>query len=205
MPAERALFLLSGGLDSTVMYELFKNKFAQSEVIFFNYGQYNLHKEREAVQRLVNVYYHPTLPLDKYSQGVTVAPRDGQVPEDSVITFRNGVLISMAALIAQDGAILIAQHKTVDAYPDCTDKFFQAMKLAVLSGTGGKVTIASPFRNISKADIVLIGKKNGVAMENTWSCYDRQEVQCGICVACKARKAAFKEAEVVDPTTYANY
>jgi len=89
-------------------------------------------------------------------------------------------------------------------YPDCRPDFISAFENMERFAIGdfGNVKLLSPFIHKSKADIVSIGFKVGVAFENTWSCYKGDEIHCGTCGTCVERKEAFALAGVKDPTIY---
>lgn len=89
------------------------------------------------------------------------------------------------------------------AYPDCTPEFIGSMANAIYTGTYYAVRLHTPLQWLSKADVVTLGNKLGVPFENTWSCYAGEEKQCGICPTCRARKEAFRIANVQDPAEYA--
>jgi 7-cyano-7-deazaguanine synthase len=55
---------------------------------------------------------------------------------------------------------------------------------------------------MTKAQIVKRGLELGVPFASTWSCYRGLTVHCGRCPACIARREAFAEAGVTDPTIY---
>jgi len=61
------------------------------------------------------------------------------------------------------------------------------------------VRVVSPFCDITKRDIALIGKELGVPFEKTYSCYERREKHCGKCGTCRERKEALLG---FDPTEY---
>ena len=88
------------------------------------------------------------------------------------------------------------------AYPDCTPEFVGAMANAIYIGTYFSVRLHAPFVSASKADIISTGNRFGVPYHLTWSCYKGEELQCGICPTCLARKEAFLDAGIVDPTIY---
>lgn len=53
-----------------------------------------------------------------------------------------------------------------------------------------------------KRDLILWGSKSNIPMEKTWSCYRGFSHHCGRCLACDARKAEFKKANIPDCTQY---
>ncbi len=56
---------------------------------------------------------------------------------------------------------------------------------------------------MGKAEIIKLGKKLNLPLENAWSCYFSYHYQCGnSCQACKDRVGSFIGAKVVDKTDY---
>jgi len=146
------------------------------------------------------------------------------------VPFRNGQLISRIAGIAAhsieqmnrniaieekaikssiyskwEGRIYFGAHAedaAGDAYPDCRLDFVGAMAAAVYIGTYHSIRLKAPLIEMYKNEIVELGQKLGVPWHLTWSCYKGGEVHCGTCPTCRARKAGFTKAGVVDPTVY---
>jgi 7-cyano-7-deazaguanine synthase len=145
------------------------------------------------------------------------------------VPFRNGQLISRIAGIAAhrvetmnknirvaagalheevpkwEGRIYFGAHAedaAGDAYPDCRLDFVGAMGAAVYIGTYHQVQVCAPLIQMYKDEIVSAGQKLGVPWHLTWSCYKGEEVHCGVCPTCRARKAGFQKAGVKDPTEY---
>lgn len=90
------------------------------------------------------------------------------------------------------------------AYPDCTPEFIGSMAAAIYIGTYRTVRLQAPLTYASKAQTVAWGKALNTPYHLTWSCYKGEELHCGICPTCRARKEAFKTAGVIDPTEYAD-
>ena len=86
-----------------------------------------------------------------------------------------------------------------NAYPDCSQEFVDAMNCAIVEGTGGELSMAAPFVQWSKADIVRKGLELKVPYELTWSCYEGGEKPCGVCGTCIDRIRAFNLNGVTDP------
>jgi len=123
--------------------------------------------------------------------------------KSTVVPFRNGIMLSIAAGLAESrdlDTVLIANHAGDHTiYPDCRPGFIEAMGSAVCAGTFAGIKIVSPFCDITKRDIALIGKKEGVPFEKTYSCYEGRHSHCGVCGTCVERKEAL---EGFDPTEY---
>ena len=212
-----SVIVVSGGMDSiTLLYEK-KDEIALG--ISFDYGSNHNHNELPLAalhcQRLGIA--HVVIPLGFMHQyfkssllesGASIP--DGSYDEDNmkstVVPFRNGVMLAVAAGIAESNGltkVLIANHggdHTI--YPDCRPEFIAAMDAAVEAGTFANVHVAAPYTNISKADIARRGKSLRIDYAETWSCYKGGDVHCGTCGTCVERKEALREAGITDNTKY---
>ena len=212
-----SVIVVSGGMDSvTLLYEK-KDEIALG--ISFDYGSNHNHNELPLAalhcQRLGIA--HVVIPLGFMHQyfkssllesGANIP--DGSYDEDNmkstVVPFRNGVMLAVAAGIAESNGltkVLIANHggdHTI--YPDCRPEFIAAMDAAVESGTFANVHVVAPYTNISKADIARRGSSLGIDYAETWSCYKGGDVHCGTCGTCVERKEALREAGITDNTKY---
>ena len=126
---------------------------------------------------------------------------------------RNTVLLSLALGWAE---VLGARHIFVGAnavdysgYPDCRPEYlraFQAMaNLATKAGIEGRgVEVRGPLVDLPKADILKLALALGVDPSITVSCYqpDAAGRACGVCDACRIRRAGFEAARLADTTRY---
>lgn len=96
-----------------------------------------------------------------------------------------------------------AEDAAGDAYPDCRLDFIGAMGAAVYIGTYHMVRVKAPLIEMYKNEIVAVGSDLGVPWAWTWSCYKGEELHCGVCPTCRARKDGFAAAGISDPTDYA--
>ena len=209
--------VLSGGMDSvTLLYEY------QADIalaLSFDYGSKHnarelpyarLHCERLGIE-------HLTIPLSFISQYFKSAllQGGGNIPKGSydeqnmastVVPFRNGIMLSIAAGLAESRSldrVYIANHFGDHAiYPDCRASFIQPMHSAVYEGTSNHVSIEAPYTDISKGARASHGKQLGIDYSETWSCYEGGDVQCGTCATCIERREAMQEAGIIDPTIY---
>lgn len=130
----------------------------------------------------------------------------------SYVPFRNGLILSFTASLAgsmfpnTDIEIFYGAHKDDGEfgsyYADCTGEFIEAMDLAISRGTYKKIHIKTPFKDMTKSEVVKTGLDLGVPFEYTWSCYDGKEQQCGKCASCILRKEAFSKNNAMDPAGY---
>ncbi|MCL2064131.1 MAG: 7-cyano-7-deazaguanine synthase [Candidatus Cloacimonetes bacterium] len=91
-------------------------------------------------------------------------------------------------------------------YPDCRSVFFQSLEKAINLGTKYNINleIKTPIINLTKSNIIKLGKSLNAPYELTWSCYSENEIACGECDSCFLRLKAFKEADLEDPIIYRN-
>lgn len=217
----KVLVLHSGGLDSSVCLAMAVNEYGAENCksISINYGQRHK-KEMDFADKLCAHYgverQVVTLPPIK---GVMLTDSSIEIPKvtydqiegisPTYVPFRNGLMLSNAASIAQhEGFDLLyygahAEDAKNWAYPDCTPEFNGAMANAIFIGTYQKTRLITPLQWMLKSEIVKAGNQLKVPFELTWSCYKGDEHHCGQCPTCYARSDAFSGAEVADPTIYA--
>lgn len=223
---EKAVVLLSGGLDSATTLAMAKNEGLSCYALSFDYGQ--RHKSElvaaTAVAESLLVTEHRIMSLDLRGIGGSALTDDNiAVPDaadtasDSIpVTYvpaRNTLFLSYALAWAE---VLDARHiyigvNAVDysGYPDCRPEYiaaFQKMsELATKAGMEGQAaTIHTPLIYLSKAEIIRKGMPLGVDYAATISCYsaDDNGRACGQCDSCRLRAAGFVDAGVADPTRY---
>ena len=123
-----------------------------------------------------------------------------------IVPFRNGIMTSIAAGIADSNNIdtlILTTHSTdAGCFPDCTEKFDIYMKSAIAAGTASSVQLEIPYQKHPKSKIVEVGSRLNVPFELTYSCYKGGEKHCGKCPTCIERKKAFELAGINDPTEY---
>jgi len=126
---------------------------------------------------------------------------------------RNTILLSLALGWAE---VLGAQHIFVGAnavdysgYPDCRPEYLKAFEAMANLATraaveGRRISIRAPLIDLPKKDIVKRAIELGVDPAETVTCYqpDAQGRACGVCDACRIRKAGFVDAGIEDTTRY---
>lgn len=212
-----SIIIVSGGMDSITMLHEFKDRIALG--LSFDYG--SNHNAREILFAELHCKRlgipHLTIPLDfmgKYFkssllEGADAIP-EGDYDEDNmkstVVPFRNGIMISIAAGIAESRNlkyVMMANHSGDHTiYPDCRPEFVSAMSEAIKAGTFPGIEILAPYTGITKGDIARRGKEMGLDYTETWSCYKGGEKHCGKCGTCRERIEALREAGIEDHTEY---
>jgi len=221
--SRKAVVLLSGGLDSATTLAIARASGFECHALSVNYGQRHA-AELDAARRVaatLGAREHRVISVDMGQIGgsaltdariaVPQAPSGG-IPV-TYVPARNTVLLALAlgwaeVLGARD---LFIGVNAIDysGYPDCRPEFIAAFAhlagLATKAGVEGeRFSVHAPLVQLGKADIVRRGVELGVDFAMTVSCYqaDAQGRACGICDACRLRRAGFEAAGVIDPTRY---
>jgi len=222
---DKALILLSGGLDSTTCAAIAVEEFGGNFVlgVSFVYGQKHSREVESAanvaefygfphsVIQLPNVFggYGSTL-IDPGLQNPTVPYSELSGVSPTYVPFRNGILASYAAAVAltEDCNLVYFGAHSEDAanwaYPDCIPEFIGSMASAIYIGTYFKVRLVTPLQWMDKKDVVQRGLYLDAPYDLTTSCYNGGEVACGRCPTCRSRRAAFAHWSARDPIPYAD-
>lgn len=217
-----AIVLLSGGLDSSVLLADACSSIGPADIhaIGVDYGQRHCGElvcarhqaERQGIGQLsiVSLYGIVKLLGGCALTDPTIDVPDGRGPDQAatVVPNRNAILLSVAfaAAISSGAEAVYAGFQAGDraVFPDCRPAFvvaFQAMQNVATEGFGRPI-LRVPFLRRTKADVVRRGAELGVDLARTRSCYADGLEHCGRCGPCRARRAAFAEARVDDPTIY---
>ncbi|MEI7593168.1 MAG: 7-cyano-7-deazaguanine synthase QueC [Actinomycetes bacterium] len=223
-----AVVLLSGGLDSATCLAIAKADGFDPIAISFRYGQRH-DFEIEVASRIAHHAGTEQVicEIDLRTFGGSALTADIAVPKHDDVTelasaeipityvpARNTIFLSFALALAEvRGATdIFIGVNAVDysGYPDCRPEFIQSFEatanLATRAGVSGTnaLRIHTPLIALSKAQIITLGMSLGVDFAHTISCYDPSPdgLACGHCDSCLLRKKGFRDAGVVDPTTY---
>ena len=228
MEKQKAVILVSGGLDSSTTLAIARDQRYDCYALSFDYGQRHSSELLAAsrVAKTLGAVTHKQVSLDMRSIGgsaltddsidLPVASIEDTPAEGIPITYvpaRNTIFLSYALAWAE---VLGAQHifigvNSVDysGYPDCRPEYisaFQSMaNLATRAGVEGhQIKIHTPLIDLSKAEIIHLGIAHGVDYSMTVSCYDADPEgrACGRCDSCQLRAEGFRAAGIDDPTRY---
>lgn len=224
---KKAVVLLSGGLDSTTVLAIARDRGFACHCLSFAYGQ----RQRVELDRAARVaaemgaarHLVLRLDLDRIG-GSALTDHDIDVPLDrggaemrdipaTYVPGRNAIFLAHAAAFAEviGSRDIFIGVNAVDysGYPDCRPEFITAIEKAFNLGTkagseGKKFTIHAPLIRMSKKEIIETGLALGVDYSITHSCYapDGLGRACGRCDACRLRLAGFAAAGVEDPAPY---
>lgn len=194
------LLLLSGGLDSVVMFHDLLQSGMKFRCMWIDYGQKNARAEQKVVTELCTKHmialqsvFCPVVFEQTRSSLLATGVGEHSVRTDE-IKFRNGVLAGIAAShCTQPTTILIGAHKTSAAYADATPTFYIKLSRVIHWGTNSQVDVEAPYIRMTKKqildrawDIALTPSDLALSV----SCYDGNN--CGKCPACKARMEALR-------------
>ncbi len=217
----KAVILLSGGLDSATVLYWAIDKGYKPQALIFNYGQRH---SREVATRPRALCKKAGVPYQVISikmpwQGSSLLDKKAALPRarsvknigskipSTYVPGRNTLFLSYGLSLAEAtgaGAVMIgANALDYSGYPDCRPDFMAAMskvfKLGTRAGRQGKpIKIIAPLLKLSKSQIIKLGNKLGVPYDLTWSCYSGGKRPCGTCDSCLLRAKGFKEAKMED-------
>jgi len=221
--SNRAVVLLSGGLDSTVLLHHLCATEKELEIhgLSFHYGQRHSRELDCATwqARAAGIARHQIIDLrflgPLLQSGSALIEGGAPVPDLSdldaaalsqpptYVPNRNMMLLSMAAACAeaQGGTAVYygAQAQDEYGYWDCTYAFLERINEVLQLNRKTPVTIHAPFVHTSKADIVGRGQEIGIDFAQTWSCYRGGDKPCGECPTCVERHNAFAAQGLADP------
>jgi 7-cyano-7-deazaguanine synthase len=222
MRMTKAVLVLSGGIDSTVMaHHLIQAGNEPCLGISFMYGQRHLRELTNAaavcyglgihhqIADLTNVshLFSGSSALTNHSLPVPDGHYEDASMRSTVVPNRNMIMLSIAIgyAIAQGASMVAygAHRGDHEIYPDCRSSFVDAMRSAAALADWAPVALVAPFIAWSKAEIVARGQQLGVDFAKTWSCYRGGGLHCGTCGTCSERKEAFALCNLTDPVEYA--
>ena len=228
MGGERAVVLLSGGLDSATVLAVAAHEGYEILAMTFAYGQRH-EVELASAKGLAGCFRvaeHAIvdIPGSLFAGTALTGNAREEVPKnrrpggenDIPVTYvpaRNILFLSYALAFAEsrEAGVIFIGANAVDysGYPDCRGEFFEAFErmasLGMKCGVEGRpVRIQTPLLDMKKSEIIRLGAGLGVDYSKTHSCYDPDAagLACGECDSCLIRKKGFAEAGIADPTRY---
>jgi 7-cyano-7-deazaguanine synthase len=227
--ARKAVVLLSGGMDSCVCAAVARDRHGASNIALLHasYGQRTEAREARAFREIADYYgvaqrlmvrlehfraiggsalTDPSIAVPENKLGPS-APHDREIPV-TYVPFRNAHFLSVGVSWAEAigaGAIYIgAVAEDSSGYPDCRPEYYRIFQELIRVGTRPEtqLEIVTPVIALKKSEIIRRGMALGAPLHLTWSCYQNEEVACGVCDSCLLRLRAFSEAGSPDPIPY---
>jgi len=230
MSGQKAVVLLSGGLDSTTVLAIAKAQGFELYALTFRYGQRHeieVQASRE-IARQHGVAQHIVVDIDLRLFGGSALTSDAAVPKGrsveemgtgipiTYVPARNTIFLSFALAWAEvlNAFDIFIGVNALDysGYPDCRPQYLEAYEqLANLATKAtveghGRLRVHAPLIDLSKAEIVQRWLALGVDYSLTSSCYDpsRTGEACGACDSCLLRMKGFRTNGMDDPIRYKN-
>lgn len=221
-PKPLAVVLMSGGMDSTVCAAIARDAGFEIAALHVNYGQRTERREATAFADVADFYgIARRLSADigylAVIGGSCLTDTSLPVPEAnlasreiplSYVPFRNAnilaIAVSWAEVLGATTIFIGAVEEDSSGYPDCRASFFEAFARMVEAGVkpDTRISIETPLIHLSKADIVQRGAELGAPLHLTWSCYQSEDLACGVCDSCALRLRGFRLAGITDPIPY---
>ena len=229
MDQQKAVVLLSGGMDSCVCTAIARERHGAANIALLHasYGQRTQNRERRAFDNIANFYdvrERLMVQLDHFRAigGSALTDKSISVPENELgtpgpkgsaipvtyVPFRNAHFLSVAVSWAEAigaGAIYIgAVADDSSGYPDCRPEYYRVFQELIRVGTRPEtqIEIVTPVITLKKSEIIRRGLELGAPLQLTWSCYQNEDTACGVCDSCLLRLRAFSEADATDPIPY---
>jgi 7-cyano-7-deazaguanine synthase len=218
---QRAIVLLSGGMDSCVCAALAARDY-EPAALHISYGQRTEERERQsflAICRRLNILDQLAIrnealraiggsALTDEAIAVPTAENIGHSIPVTYVPFRNAhflaAAVSWAEVLGAAKIFIGAVEQDSSGYPDCRPAYYNAFNQVIKAGTKeGTIEIVTPLIHLRKSEIVRLGLELNAPFDLTWSCYSREDQACGVCDSCVLRLRAFAAAGVKDPIPYA--
>lgn len=212
--ADKALVMLSGGLDSATCLYWAKEKFSAVSAITFNYHGRLVHEKRAAarlariagVAELIKVDMPFVKEASEFCNGHLKIP-DPEALWSSYVPARNLMFYSIAAHYAEylGARFIIGGHNSHDAkfFRDASSRYIERLNTLFKEGcllcNGRPYRIVLPLARKNRNDIIKLAIRLRTPIQDTWSCHNEGSAHCGRCYACRQRLEAFKSLGLADP------
>ncbi len=204
LPMEAAnVVLLSGGVGSVTLVHALAADGVPIQALFLDYGQRGARLERVAAEYHCEPQGVELVALDLSSLGerfrnVQIRKANIPLPHRNLVALSIG--LSFAANLGARKLYLALTREDTLTLPSSSHAFLAQFRL--LCGLLGDVQLATPFVDLSRAEVIRRGGKLGVDFAATYSCMVGQPVHCGRCRQCIGRREAFREASVEEPQDF---
>jgi len=225
MSKEKAIVLVSGGMDSLVTAAIAAG-FYDLAFLHLNYGQKTEKRELKAFNDIAE--YYKVGENDRLVVSIEYLAKIGgsSLTDSSIevsksdlssteipatyVPFRNAnilsIAVSWAEVIGAKKIFIGAVEEDSSGYPDCREVFYEAFNKTIELGTkpDTNITVVTPIIHIKKPGIVKKGIELNAPFELSWSCYKNNDKACGECDSCVLRLRGFELAGFRDPIIYEN-
>jgi 7-cyano-7-deazaguanine synthase len=216
MQSDKAIVLLSGGLDSATCLYWAKQKYPRIIAITFNYYG-RLVQEKRASIRLVKAagirkVIEINIPFikeagDHMYNDESLKNSNSEVQWSSYIPARNMIFYSICAHYAEYLGVkwIVGGHNLHDTnfFKDASERFIDKINILFKEGcllcNDQAYQILLPLAKMNKKQIISLALRLKAPIELTWSCHREGTVHCGSCYSCRQRLKAFDDLGLKDP------
>lgn len=214
---KKAVVILSGGLDSTILLHQALKKYKEVIAVSFDFKQkYIKNKDPQNIMFQNNVVElikaketckelkvkHYVIDVSFLNSTLKFMQNDKKRFNSDLIKtqpktcmpFRNMILLSAALGIAELEQVdyILTGYQTQDkhGYWDTTESFVKAVNKVAKLNPSCNVKILAPYAKLNKSDEIIIGRNLNVNFTKTWSCYNPLKIdkQWVCCNCCPACK-----------------
>lgn len=225
MPSEKAIVLTSGGLNSAVALSLAVKEHPVS-VLHVRFGHRAEEREAEMFERQADHYEIRDRLVVEMPHFATIGG-NGRVARkiqiEDALAMRETVsnscyvpgLIGGLVHAAYGWAYTLGATKiylgisedlgppapkTSSIFPDYSRECVQLCNhlMSVVAATH-PITVEAPLIDLTRSDIVKLGRRLETPFDKTWSCISSGTQCCGACVGCATRNRGFLDAAIPDP------
>jgi len=216
---QKAVVLLSGGLDSTVALAWAVREYDVERAIFVGYAHKAFKMEATVVTgiawhfkvEVTNVrlpFYtqvcqsFAALNKDRTARGSKEDRGSFDELHRVWVPNRNMVFVSIGAAFAEalGCEIVVAGLNAEEAeqFPDNSTEFVKRINRALELSTLSSIRLVCPLIELKKAEILRMGVELDAPLELIYSCYEGKEMMCGECTSCVRLKDAMSELSASD-------
>jgi 7-cyano-7-deazaguanine synthase len=215
---ETVCVLTSGGLDSGVLTAALAREYSTVQPVYVQCGLFWEQAERywlrRFLQQLRGIYSH-IQPLKILSMDLREIYGDHwsltgkNVPDyhsddfEVYLPGRNIILLAKTAVfcVLRGFGTIATAPLSANPFPDGTPQFYQRFQEVLCEGMATRLSIRTPFRQLSKEDVIRMGRD--LPLELTFSCIcPKDRRHCGECGKCAERIKAFRAVGIEDLTPY---
>ena len=213
----KAIILLSGGLDSVVSLACEINHYSDILALTFDYSQKSAYEEIKASQEISKLYgiKHKVIKLDWLGEISNSSLNTNNVIPDleenqldnilitqktsnSVwVPNRNALFINIAGCFAEacgcNTIIIGANKEEGETFVDNSPQFVKTINESLKFSTNVEVNVIAPLLDLNKREIVKKGIELNIPFKFLYSCYNGNGRHCGKCESCQRLKRALKE------------
>lgn len=194
----QAVVLASGGVDSSLILKMLKDRGYDLYPLHINYGQRARDRELASLDRVCNLLdLRPPhqFDLSGYAEIPSALTNPSlDLATQAFLPTRNLMfLVTGGAYAASRGISTLAIGLVANPiFPDQTEEFVKAAEAAIKAAVGTSLVVLAPLIKLDKRAVLELARSVNVPLEDTYYCHSGQEQPCKKCIACQERMAAEK-------------